>query len=122
MRWIGCLVVALLPPVPSYAAPPLTIRVPHVAQADAVPPAVVVAAAGEELAGTPYVVGALPGGPTRLRTINDNRCDTCEPIVAGPFDTPALTYQDDPDDWVMNEIGISYNAPAVLLLALLQPD
>lgn len=72
--------------------------------------------------GVPPPPGALPGGPTRLRTINDNRCDTCEPIVAGPFDTPALTYQDDPDDWVMNEIGISYNAPAVLLLALLQPD
>lgn len=67
-------------------------------------------------------LGAVPGGPTRLRTINANRCETCAPIVPGPFDTAALTYQDDADDWVMNEIGINYNAPAVLLLALLQPD
>lgn len=63
--------------------------------------------------------GAVPGGPTDLATINDNRCDTCEPLVLGPFDSAAQTYQDRPDDWVMNEIGINYNAPAVLHFALL---
>lgn len=63
--------------------------------------------------------GAVPGGPTDLQTINDNRCDSCDPLALGTYDTAAQTYQDLADDWVMNEIGINYNAPAVLHFALL---
>jgi len=33
----------------------------------------------------------------------------------------AETYQDLAGDWVMNEVGINYSAPAVLHFALLSP-
>ena len=66
--------------------------------------------------------GAVPGGPTTLETINGNRCFDCPPLTLGTYDTAQQVYQEDPEDWVMNEIGISYNAPAVLHFALLAPQ
>jgi endoglucanase len=63
--------------------------------------------------------GAVVGGPAPLADVNANRGD---PLVLGPFDTPKQTYQDLGDDYVMNEVGLGYSAPAALHFALVSPD
>ncbi|WP_146207277.1 glycoside hydrolase family 9 protein [Nocardioides silvaticus] len=69
-----------------------------------------VQAVGRELS------GAVVGGPAPLGDINDNREDD---VALGPFDTEDQTYQDLADDYVMNEVGIGYSAPAALHFALI---
>lgn len=63
--------------------------------------------------------GAVVGGPAPLADINDNRGAD---LVLGKFDTPRQTYRDLADDYVMNEVGIGYSAPAALHFALISPD
>ncbi len=66
--------------------------------------------------------GAVVGGPAPLADINDNRYYDDAPLALGPFDTPSQTYADLAPDYVMNEVGIGYSAPAVLHFALISPD
>ena len=63
--------------------------------------------------------GAVVGGPAPLVEINANRPDS---LSLGEFDTPKQTYQDLADDYVMNEVGIGYSAPAALHFALISAD
>jgi endoglucanase len=63
--------------------------------------------------------GAVVGGPAPLADINDNRAPD---LALGPFDTRRQTYRDLADDYVMNEVGIGYSAPAALHFALVSPD
>ncbi len=59
--------------------------------------------------------GAVVGGPAPIADINAQG----RPFVPGPYDTPTVGYRDAADDYVTNEVGLSYNAPAVLFAALL---
>ncbi len=63
--------------------------------------------------------GAVVGGPAPLSSINDNRADD---LTLGDFDTRQQTYRDLGDDYVLNEVGIGYSAPAALHFALISPD
>ena len=63
--------------------------------------------------------GAVVGGPAPLSSVNDNRADD---LTLGDFDTREQTYRDLADDYVLNEVGIGYSAPAALHLALISPD
>ncbi len=63
--------------------------------------------------------GAVVGGPAPLADVNANRSDD---LALGLFDTTDQTYRDLADDYVMNEVGIGYSAPAVLHFALISPD
>ncbi len=65
------------------------------------------------------LAGAVVGGPAPLADINDNRPDA---LTLGDLDTDQQTYQDLADDYVMNEVGIGYSAPAALHFALISPD
>ncbi len=65
------------------------------------------------------VQGAVVGGPAPLSAINDNREDD---ISLGDFDTRQQTYRDLANDYVLNEVGIGYSAPAALHFALISPD
>lgn len=65
---------------------------------------------GPELPG-----GAVVGGPAPVADINSNG----DPFVPGPYDTATVGYRDVADDYVTNEVGITYNASAVLFAALL---
>lgn len=66
--------------------------------------------------------GAVVGGPAPLADINANRYYAPgDPLEPGPFDTPDQTYTDLAPDYVMNEVGIGYSAPAVLHFALISP-
>jgi hypothetical protein len=65
------------------------------------------------------VQGAVVGGPAPLAVINKNRR---KDLVRGPFDSKRQTYQDRGNDYVMNEVGIGYSAPAALHFALVSPD
>ncbi|WP_183095221.1 glycoside hydrolase family 9 protein, partial [Nocardioides stalactiti] len=72
--------------------------------------------------GRPLPVGAVPGGPASQVTIDEQRVYCCDPVVLTAFDTPQQVYhQADAEDYVMNEVGLGYNAPAVLHFALLSP-
>jgi hypothetical protein len=59
--------------------------------------------------------GAVVGGPAPVADITSNG----DPFVPGPFDTATVGYRDVPDDYVTNEVGITYNSSAVLFAALL---
>ena len=64
--------------------------------------------------------GAVVGGPAPLADINANRGND---LTSGPFDTrPADLPATWRDDYVMNEVGIGYSAPAALHFALISPD
>ncbi len=65
------------------------------------------------------ISGAVVGGPAPLADINANRGND---LTLGPFDTRRQTYRDLADDYVMNEVGIGYSAPAALHFALISPD
>lgn len=70
----------------------------------------------------PLPVGAVPGGPADQATIDGQRSYCCPPVVLGDHDTPQQVYhRADAEDYVMNEIGLAYNAPALLHFALLSP-
>lgn len=73
--------------------------------------------------GRPLPVGAVPGGPADQATIDGQRSYCCAPIVLRAHDTPQQVYhRGDTQDYVMNEIGLAYNAPALLHFALLSPQ
>ncbi|MGA8256741.1 MAG: glycoside hydrolase family 9 protein [Nocardioides sp.] len=61
--------------------------------------------------------GAVVGGPAPVSVIEANNISG--PYVPGPYDTAEVGYRDDPRDYVTNEVGIPYNAPGVLMSALL---
>ncbi len=61
--------------------------------------------------------GAVVGGPAPVSVIESNNIS--RPYMPGPYDTAQIGYRDDPRDYVTNEVGIPYNAPGVLLSALL---
>ncbi|WP_232676742.1 glycoside hydrolase family 9 protein [Nocardioides sp. R-C-SC26] len=63
-------------------------------------------------------VGALVGGPAPVADITANALPG-NPYAPGLFDTAAVGYRDSGRDYVTNEVGIPYSAPAVLLSALL---
>ena len=65
------------------------------------------------------LAGRVVGGPAPLADINANRGND---LTLGPFDTRQQTYRDLADDYVMNEVGIGYSAPAALHFALISPD
>ncbi len=65
------------------------------------------------------LLGAVVGGPAPLADINANRGND---LTLGRFDTRQQTYRDLADDYVMNEVGIGYSAPAALHFALISPD
>ncbi|WP_188113572.1 glycoside hydrolase family 9 protein [Nocardioides humilatus] len=70
--------------------------------------------------GAPRITGAVPGGPDTQAEIDSQREWCCAPIVLSSLDTPEQVYhRDDAEDYVMNEIGLAYNAPGLLLFALL---
>lgn len=70
----------------------------------------------------PLPAGAVPGGPADRATIDSQRAYCCAPVVLRVYDTPQQVYhRDDRRDYVMNEIGLAYNAPALLHFALLSP-
>lgn len=72
--------------------------------------------------GAPRIAGAVPGGPDTQADIDSQRGYCCPPVVLTNLDTPEQVYhRDDHQDYVMNEIGLAYNAPALLLFALLSP-
>ena len=68
-----------------------------------------------QLGGPNRPKGAILGGPAPVSDINANGAT----FVPGPFDTATVGYRDVPDDYVTNEVGITYNASAVLFAALL---
>ncbi|HWJ83463.1 MAG TPA: glycoside hydrolase family 9 protein, partial [Nocardioides sp.] len=61
-------------------------------------------------------VGAVPGGPTTVAQYADSPWIDRHP---GRYDTKLQYYADDVDDYIANEIGLQYNAPAVLHFALI---
>ena len=61
--------------------------------------------------------GAVVGGPETYAVVDGQYPGPT--VVLGPYDTEAAVYRDAADDWVTNEVGIPYNASAVLLLAML---
>ncbi len=61
--------------------------------------------------------GAVVGGPETYAVVDDQ--DPGPTVELGPYDTEAAVYRDVAEDWVTNEVGIPYNAAAVLLLAVL---
>lgn len=63
--------------------------------------------------------GAVIGGPAPLAVINSNRAPD---LTLRSFDTRQQTYRDLADDYVMNEVGIGYSAPAVLHFALVSAE
>jgi hypothetical protein len=67
--------------------------------------------------GTNAPKGAVVGGPGPVK---DSR-GTGLKVVRGPYDTGTVLYRDKLEDYVTNEVGIAYSAPAVLLAALLSP-
>lgn len=70
--------------------------------------------------GAPRVTGAVPGGPDTQAEIDSQRAYCCAPVVLTNLDTPEQVYhRADAQDYVMNEIGLAYNAPALLHFALL---
>lgn len=70
----------------------------------------------------PLPVGAVPGGPADQATVDSQRSYCCPPVVLRDHDTPQQVYhRGDSRDYVMNEIGLAYNAPALLHFALLSP-
>lgn len=72
--------------------------------------------------GAPRVAGAVPGGPDTQTEIDSQRSYCCAPVVLTNLDTPEQVYhRADHQDYVMNEIGLAYNAPALLHFALLSP-
>lgn len=71
-----------------------------------------------QLQGPNLPLGAVPGGPASVATINANSDTDLEP---GPFDTEQAAYRDVEFDYVTNEVGIPYNAGPVLVMALLSP-
>jgi endoglucanase len=68
-----------------------------------------------QLGGANRPRGAVVGGPAPVADISANG----DPFVPGPFDTATVGYRDVPDDYVTNEVGITYNSSAVLFAALL---
>ena len=68
-----------------------------------------------QLQGPERPAGAIVGGPAPVSDINSNGA----PFVAGPYDTATVGYRDAANDYVTNEVGITYNASAVLFAALL---
>jgi hypothetical protein len=60
------------------------------------------------------------GGPAERSVIDDNYPGP--PVTLGPFDTDGAVYRDLADDYVTNEVGLTYSAGSVLLLALLSPS
>lgn len=71
-----------------------------------------------QLTGPNVPLGAVPGGPASVATINANSDSDFKP---GPFDTEQAAYRDVKFDYVTNEVDIPYNAGPVLLMALLSP-
>ncbi len=64
--------------------------------------------------------GAIVGGPASRAVIDANYHGP--PITLGPYDTAGAVYRDVRDDYVTNEVGITYSAGSVLLMALLSPS
>jgi hypothetical protein len=64
------------------------------------------------------LTGAIVGGPTSLATLAESRLRT-KKVTAGafaPWSTDAVLYEDDPENYVVNEPAIDFTAPLVFVL------